>query len=692
MNTPMPQIKHVILLMLENRSLDNVLGWLYEAENNTPLHVIPEGSAKQYDGLVVGNFSNPYQYQGKTRSYAIHKGLTGNPTNVPDYDPYEEYEHVNNQLFGSAKAWDKKVTPTKSNTPKPANMMQGFFQDYSASWMTWEQTLQILQTYTPKDLPVLHTLARQYAVSDRWFSSVPSQTNPNRAFAHCGSSMGRVVNEHKSSVEQFKWWDRSQRKYVWARNIWNVLDEHKVSWRIYYSSPWPPKALSPLKKQHKGFTHYTFLGDYENLHRFKKMQFFAEAVKANTLDEFVFIEPKWGGGFGGKYGTVQGNDYHPPANVRPGEVLLKNIVDTLKSNSEVWNESLLVITFDEHGGTYDHVPPPWGAPRPDKSEGDGFLFDRYGVRVPTILVSPWIEEGTVFRAPPKQHFDHTSLIATVLKWRGIDPAKSGLGKRVSRAPTFDNVVNRTSPRTDFAELKVATAAKLRPIKVANKTNTKVKIYLGWGNGSRKASVLTVTGKYQRAESAQYNANTDTASHDYWVSVGYWAGPSSDHEPVDRFTGLQWRLLWQGWRHILHHQSMTVKQAAITTKFGGNDVYDRHSKITISNNTHSRVYYHLYSKAEKGGAAGKTLKGYINRGESMVYHSGKDTFRWRYRVIFSTWVGDEVIRGKEKVDGTIDRSWRFFWGAPKVIKRNGSLVINQPKPTVSFQPEGWDIRN
>ena len=121
--------------------------------------------------------------------------------------------------------------------------------------------------------------------------------------------------------------------------------------------------------------------------------------------------------------------------------------EALSSNAALWAKTLLVVTFDEHGGLYDHVDPGWGAVQPDAHVGpDGFEFDRYGVRVPTILASPWIAEGTVFRAPADSPhpFDHCSLIATILKWQGVDPATAGLGARVAVAPTFETALNDTA--------------------------------------------------------------------------------------------------------------------------------------------------------------------------------------------------------------------------------------------------------
>ncbi len=161
---------------------------------------------------------------------------------------------------------------------------------------------------------------------------------------------------------------------------------------------------------------------------------------------------------------------HPPGGTTPGELFLKNIYQALTGNEDLWRQTLLVITFDEHGGTYDHSPPPWGAippweggkPAPD-IEHD-FEFDRFGVRVPTLFVSPWVEPGTVLRADDGQPpFDHTSVIATVLDWQDIrrsDWTTMGganyLGARAKNAPTFQGVLNAEAPRDDnlFAPLAV----------------------------------------------------------------------------------------------------------------------------------------------------------------------------------------------------------------------------------------------
>jgi phospholipase C len=133
---------------------------------------------------------------------------------------------------------------------------------------------------------------------------------------------------------------------------------------------------------------------------------------------------------------------------------LNTLFEALK-NSKQWERMLFVVTFDEHGGTWDHVPPPKTVTPDARVSKSGFAFDRLGVRVPTLLISPYVRPGTVFRAPSdaKQDFDHTSFIATWLKWAGIDPAQAGMGQRVATAPTFEAVLTR-QPHTNRPEFTV----------------------------------------------------------------------------------------------------------------------------------------------------------------------------------------------------------------------------------------------
>jgi phospholipase C len=434
----LPQIKKIVFLMLENRSLDNVLGWLYQGEN--PKHVFPTGSAPEFDGLKPGAFSNPRRdSNGVVQRHTVQPlpdDLDSYNDCVPWHDPYEEmntdsWKGVMNQLYGNQDVIGGMPTPASG----PARM-EGFWQDYYVDSMTSWYGHDILWTYTPAHLPVINGLAKNYAVCDRWFCSAPTQTNPNRAFSLCGTSLGREKNLHFDAAEQFD-----------VPTVFNYLKQAGKTCGIFYASYW--HSLS-------SYTEYTFPQISAALSEGSAgMDAFYARAEAGTLPDFTYIEPKWGYGQNALVILQQGNDYHPPTQLGPGEQFLCDVYQAL-SQGKGWAETLLVVTFDEHGGTFDHVPPPWGAINPEDTPGDyGFNFDLYGVRVPTILISPFIKPSTVFRAPTgsAQPFDHTSFIKTLLLWAGVDIASVKLGKRMPHAPTFEGVFESTPVNVAYPEIQ-----------------------------------------------------------------------------------------------------------------------------------------------------------------------------------------------------------------------------------------------
>lgn len=440
----LPQVKNIVFLMLENRSLDNVLGWLYEQDN--PQNVYPPNSSKAYDGLQTGDFSNPaYTWDGAVKNYFVVKrpgDLGQDSDQVPGYDPYEPLKEKDswngtmNQLFGNQDIIKK--LPAK---PTVAGM-KGFLQDYYAGYMATWKGLDILWTYTREDLPVINGLARSYAVSDRWFCSVPSNTNPNRAYSICGTSLGRDSYREADLFENFN-----------VPTVFNLLaDAGKKSLGLYYTdASWLfsgtcyTEFTFPYVTRIPRFTGPTSSKVPDRQIEKGDIATFFQRAQAGNLPDFTYLEPKWGYSIKGI--KFQGTDYHPPTHLNPGEDFLKQVYEAVR-NGKQWQKTLLIVTFDEHGGTYDHVAPPWSATNPDgmNNRESGFLFDLFGVRVPTILISPFVRPSTVFRAPPVGPsnptglpFDHTSFIKTLLMWAGVDPEKAGLGKRVPIAPTFDYI-------------------------------------------------------------------------------------------------------------------------------------------------------------------------------------------------------------------------------------------------------------
>lgn len=427
MAATMPTIRKIVMLMLENRSLDNVLGWLYQNEELAPDRIFPPGSSNRFDGISPGD-QNSVDRTPFVPTYGTHQQIQ--PMRQPRWNPNEWWENVGNQMY-----WDgygHEAVPRWSDGTPP---MTGFALDY---WAIYDSPDEVMGAYTKDQLPVLYGLAEAYAVSDRWFSSVPTETNPNRAFSLCGTSLGAC--------------DNADTKYYDAPTIFDALTRAwpKKSWGIYYqyngSLDMDPTSDSPC------FTTGVFSYIRRAVDRGEGIvdnyDGFLKALASPDLPDFCYLEPFWSGGYGFPLGDdfigLQGNDYHAPAWVGQAEFDLNELYAALR-RSPHWENMLFIVTFDEHGGTWDHVPPP-PAVKPDISPSHkAFDFRRMGVRVPTILVSPYVRPGTVFRAPQgsSYDFDHTSFIATILRWAGLDPRTADMGLRVASAPTFEEVVTET---------------------------------------------------------------------------------------------------------------------------------------------------------------------------------------------------------------------------------------------------------
>ncbi len=410
----MSRIKNLVVVIMENRSFDNFLGWLYSS-GDLPFQVIGgRHGDPAFFGLEPGSFWNPANasfFQGDPpRQVFATQGTTGpSPYTVPDPNPLEGFDDMSMQIFG-----------TTNPLPAQAATMLGFLVDYQKTGAT--NPASIMETYSPGQLPVLAGLARSYAVGDAWFASAPCETWPNRAFVHTGTSNGQVNN---STYNPFDY-D--------IPTIFNVLEAAGHSWAVY--NPGPFISLTRLQ--------FPRLYDPELESHFLGITDFVEQARAGTLPAYSFVEPAF-------VGIPQGaDDQHPPHDVCLGERFLLEIYSALASGKN-WEQTLLIITYDEHGGCPDHVPPPWGAATPDQASApgqEGFHFNRFGVRVPLVAVSPWIRAGTVFRSTTGVPFDHTSILATLRDWLMIPDALMLPSQRVAVAPTLDAVLNLTTGRQD----------------------------------------------------------------------------------------------------------------------------------------------------------------------------------------------------------------------------------------------------
>jgi phospholipase C len=433
------QIDHIVVLMLENRSFDNVLGWLYNGANQKPFNQVPPGQT--FEGLT-GKECNPRPGGGES---CVGKGTV---MTDPYPDPNEPYDHVFMQLYNYPTM--PYPIPNLTNAPD----MQGFVIDYAnaISQGTPGTTMMdvdpgiIMNCFTPDRLPVISGLANAYAVCDHWFSSVPTQTFPNRSFIHAATSSGNVLNMWKTGTHL---WDVGIFINK-TETIYNRLHKAGVSWKIYYGGPL--LLCNALLIQDKLWP-YLLLNSFE--HHFSPMErFLADAQ--NGLPAYSFIEPNFM--CSSTYGPE--NDMHPAfavtdtgaaTNALYGDELINTVYNALL-NSPDWESTLLIITFDEHGGCYDHFPvtPSPRAVSPDGviippnvPGGSGFDFQRFGVRVPAVLVSPLIQPGTVCNT----QFDHTSIIKTVSnRWLG----GANLTARDLAAVDVSEVLTLTPPnvRTD----------------------------------------------------------------------------------------------------------------------------------------------------------------------------------------------------------------------------------------------------
>jgi phospholipase C len=249
-------------------------------------------------------------------------------------------------------------------------------------------------------------LARSFAVSDRWHASAPCQTWPNRFFVHTATAAGYVNNSPPHPPYRME-------------TVFNRLDSVNQPWRVYFHDI--PQSATLARLWADIPTHFRFYQD----------DFARDAAQGN-LPAYSFIEPRY---FTDTLLQKMPNDQHPPHNVSHGDALIASVYNAVRAGPG-WKNTLLVITYDEHGGCYDHVVPP-AAVSPDELRHDGYAFDQFGVRVPALIISPWVKPGSVLRPAGPTPFDHTSVSATLGKLFGFPP----LTKRDAAAPDLLSVLN-----------------------------------------------------------------------------------------------------------------------------------------------------------------------------------------------------------------------------------------------------------
>ncbi|CAN1121133.1 Non-specific phospholipase C6 [Linum perenne] len=302
----------------------------------------------------------------------------------------------------------------------------------------------VMKGFSSDSLPIYSTLVNEFAVFDRWFSSIPGPTQPNRLFVYSATSQGSTSHVAKQLGLGYP-----------QKTIFDSLHDEGKSFGVYFQNIPTTLFFRNLRK----------LKYISNFHEFDLR--FQRDAREGKLPNLAVIEPR--------YFSIPGflgNGDHPSHDVADGQKLVKQVYESLRKSPQ-WNETMLVITYDEHGGFFDHVQTPFeGVPNPDGNTGPSpffFNFDRLGVRVPTIMVSPWINKRTVISRPngpeATSEFEHSSIPATIKKLFNL--SSNFLTHRDAWAGTFEGVVQHlTSPRTDCPET-LPNVTPLRKTTVAN---------------------------------------------------------------------------------------------------------------------------------------------------------------------------------------------------------------------------------
>jgi len=408
MSRPLDAINHIVVLMLENRSFDNVFGF----------HPDP-----RIDGLTAVTHSNPVDPSQAGSAPVVAQASA--PGAIP-FDPGHEFDDVHQQLYG--------VVPGPGPLPVAPLTLDGFVASANRAAAVAKLPGQgdvVMAGFAPGQLPVLSALAAQGALFNYWHAPLPGPTWPNRFFVHAATSGG--LTQSPDDLQMTGGFAFA------AGTIYERLSAANQRWRIYHDGLPQAAGITSLR--------WSYLDPFTTT--FRDMEHFENDLRAQDLASYTFIEPRYdtGGNF------VGGNSMHPCNDVAAGEALIQRVYEALfdPQVSAFCADTMLIITCDEHGGFYDHVPPPVAVAPEDggtHANPHGFAFDRYGVRVPALVISPYTAPGTVIGTDPGNpgtRFDHTSILATLATRFGLAP----LTKRDAAASDLSCALTLRVARTDL---------------------------------------------------------------------------------------------------------------------------------------------------------------------------------------------------------------------------------------------------
>jgi len=351
-------IDHFIIVLMENRSFDHVLGYLSLPDANFP----PGLNGIRADA----GWQDQYINECDGKAYPLH-ALTSTVQNI--YDPPHDSPYIKTQI----------QSPTRGNRKA---QMGGFAKSYSTAKPAPGDLSPVMGYYKKDAVPTFDFLARNFAVCDRWFSSLPSGTQVNRLMAMAGES---TISDNVSSILKFP---NQTLVYDW-------LNKNNIDWCSYQWGGFPFFTLMNIWREKILFS----LNDEDGLSRFRWYNWFAQQWKiGQAIPSVVFIEPE----YTNSPFPLDPNDDHSPTGITKGQVFLGQIYNTLISNPRLWAKSMLIVTYDEHGGFFDHEPP-----MPVPFTAGNVRFETTGVRVPGFVVSPYVQPGM----PNSRPLDHTSILS-----------------------------------------------------------------------------------------------------------------------------------------------------------------------------------------------------------------------------------------------------------------------------------------
>jgi phospholipase C len=380
MPSSLDQIDTIVILMMENRSFDHMLGYLSLARFGGRADV----NGLRDDPAWLDRVANSWQ------------GNRYWPTPLRDPripDPPHERLNIELQLGG----------PTAGIFP-----LDGFVASASGD-------SDVMNYQTPDQVPMLDFFARNFRICDRWFSCLPASTQPNRLMALSGYSL---IDGNKIILPD------QTLAYDW-------LDNRDVRWRVYHQGLFPFAALMPI------WAPYTLGSDFKNFDGFA-IDFQLEPD--STFPQVIFIEPVY---TDAPHEGSEGTDDHSPSSVYGGQELMRQVYVAMAASTR-WNRSMLIITYDEHGGFFDHEQP---LKLETVAPGDRYpVFETSGVRVPGVIVSPLASKGSCCHLD----FDHTSILKL-------------LGDKFGRGSGYTPDVDRRGVKSLTAALDLTSARTDLPV-------------------------------------------------------------------------------------------------------------------------------------------------------------------------------------------------------------------------------------